>query len=216
MSNSKKIASIAFTGAAVTAATMMGVTPTLAASHFSVKNNGVRYKGPVKGKLKSGTTAVLVDTTKNTTLTCRKAHFSGYISKSQGSPPVQVGVVSAATWSSCTGPLGLTVMAYLTTRPKLSVSKHFPGSGASGRLVGFSTQINGTGLTAGCHAVIGGISVPWKYTNASHVLAVNSGHRATLTVRSATAGCLGLIAKGDHAYIAGPHLVTVPAAMTLS
>lgn len=222
MSNSKKIASVAFTGAAATAATMMAAGPALAASHFSVKNGGTLYYGPVAGKLKAGTTAVLADKTRGTTVKCKKATVSAAISKSTGTTPTKVGGVKKASWSSCTGPAGLTFRAYLAHSAYAFVSK-VTTPGASGRISKVSERISGTGLTAGCRATIASISpgspppgVPWKIINPSHELAVNSGHKVTLRVRSATTGCLGVIVPGDIAYFTATYHISTPAALTIS
>ena len=62
MSNSRKIASIAFTGAAATAATMMGAAPAFAAgSHYDIRKSGFTgplYHGAVKAKNSGNTTLV--------------------------------------------------------------------------------------------------------------------------------------------------------------
>jgi hypothetical protein len=50
MSNRKKIASIAFTGAAATATTFMATGPAVAAASWHVKNGGVPYVSVITGK----------------------------------------------------------------------------------------------------------------------------------------------------------------------
>lgn len=213
MSNSKKIASIAFTGAAVTATTtFMAVYPAAAATCI-VRNQGVCYGGPLKAKVKTGTTTVLVDKTKNTTLTCKKATFSGTIGNDIGP---NIGVISKATWSSCTGPFGLTFKAHLTTKANIIVAGGNATS-ATGKLSGnkISGEISGTGLMTACHATISGSSIPWKYDNAAHSFNFNPGHVPTLHVK-AQANCLGALNVSDTAYFAGIYHVSVPADLTIS
>lgn len=219
MSNRKKIASIAFTGAAATAATMMGITPALAASHYTVKNGGALYTGTVAGKLKAGTTAVLVDTTKNTTFTCRKATFSGTISRDSGSVPWPIGIMKPhpPRWSSCTGPFGLPLTIQI---PSLSAPLWLSKATTTDAIGKLSRKISGhivgTGSFGACKATISATSVPLKYVNATHSLDVNSGHKATFTVKSATTGCLGAIAAGDKAYLAANFHASTPANLTIS
>lgn len=222
MSNKKKVTSIAFTGAiaitgaAATAATIMRAAPTLAASHFSIKNGGVPYRGEIAGKLRPGTTAVLGDTTKNTTLTCKKATASGIISKSKGSTPAQVGFLGTAgtAWSSCTGPFGLTFRAHLGTSTKIIATRVTSG-GASSILSRnpISIRISGTGIAATCKATISGQMIPAKFVGATRSIVYNSDHAATLHVRSAT-DCLGAISAGNTMYFAGTYHVSTPAAIS--
>src|SRR5262245_51366247 len=89
MSNTKKIASVAFTGAAATAATLMGCAPAFAAVSWHVRNGASLYPASniVKGNLKAGTTASFVDKNTNKTLKCTKAVFSAHVTKSH-SPAV--------------------------------------------------------------------------------------------------------------------------------
>lgn len=215
----KKVASVAFTGAA--AATMAGVYagPALAAGGtWSVKNGTTPYTGAYSGTA-TATGTKLVDTTHAVSLNCKSAFASGSIPAATGPTSKPVGTVAAASFFHCSV-LGVAFKAHLNHATSLFVS----GSTKSGVTPGYignktsttkaiSATISGSGNT--CHATITGTNVPATYHNASHELIVNAGHAATLTIHSPTAAC-PIIKNGDAAYFTANYKVNTPTALNIT
>ena len=213
MSNTKKIASVAFTGAAATAMTLMGGAPAFAAVSWHVRNGTTGYTGPVKANLKAGAVASLVDKTTNKTLKCTKAVASGTVTKSHSpANPAVLGHLKKSTtkWSSCKVS-GQPFVAHLTTSPNVVASAYNAANNSvTGKLSGnkISGKISGTGFFR-CKATISGTSVPVKYKNTPHSFVVNSAHKVTLKVKAAS-NCLGFINAGNSAYFTGTYVVSTP------
>jgi hypothetical protein len=225
MSSTKKIASVAFTGAAATAVTLMAGGPAFAAPlKWHVRNGNSLYpvSNVVKGNLKAGTVASLVDVTTNKTLKCTKAVFSGHVSaNSTSANPAVLGKLKKSTtkWSSCKVS-GQPFKAHLTTSPNVVASGYNAANNSVslGKLSGnISGKISGTGFFR-CTATItkkaAGSTVPIKYKNATHSFIVNSGHAQTLKVKSAN-NCLGFINANDTAYFTGTYVVSTPANLNI-
>lgn len=222
MSDSRKIASIAFAGAAATAATMMGAAPAFAAASWHVRNGGAGYTGPVKATNKFPTS--LKDTTTGTILECAKAVASGVVSKSHSPFFGPLGFLKKTTtkWSSCTGPVPLHFKAHLTTSVPVKASSYSATFGRTGgRLFKSTLRSQISGVISGtngntCHATISGTSVPLKYSNTPHSFNVNSDKIATLKLKTVTGNCFGQLNAGDHAYFTGLYHVSTPAALTIT
>jgi hypothetical protein len=220
MSNTKKIASVAFTGAAGTAATLMGGGPAFATVSWQVRTGSALYPASnvVKAALKAGTTASLVDKKTNKTLKCTKAVASGHVTKSHSpaaSPVIGNLKKSTTKWSSCTVS-GQPFKAHLTTSPNVVPQRYnaVNNSVSVGKLSGnISGKISGTGLFR-CTATItkrsAGAIVPFKYKNTGSLFSVDPNHSAKLKVKSAN-NCLGLINKSDSVFFTGVYKVSVPA-----
>jgi hypothetical protein len=212
MSTGRKVASIAFTGAAAAATVGYGLTPALAATTWHIKNGTVGYHGKVEGANK-GTTK-LVDKTHAVTLTCKKASVSGSVPKSSvaatGSS-TQLGTLKVANFASCSF-LGVTFTAKLNKAGKI-----FAHSYASGVTHGFirevSAELSGVNIT-GCKAKVTG-KLPMIFRNDGHAFVVDSKGAADLKIASATTACPE-IAAGDKAYFKGTFPVKKPSALTVS
>ncbi len=218
MSNGKKIASIAFTGAAA-ATTLMAAGPAFAAASWHVKNAGTGYTGTVKAALKTGTSASLKDQTTGAVLKCKKAFASGTVSKSKsGATSATLGKLKKSTtkWSSCTASTFFHFKAELTTSVNV-VAKSYASGVTTGKISGnkITGVISGTNGNT-CKATISGTSVPMKYLNTGHSFSIDPAKTATLTVKSATTGCLGRIAAGNSTYFHGVYHVSTPASLTIS
>lgn len=208
MSNHKKITSIAFTGAAATAMTGLAAAPALAVASWHIKNGGVGYhgifkaKGPISGK----------DTTNGAAFKCMPAVVSGSLPTSHTTSNKLGHVKKSARWTCSAGTFKFKL--HLKTSPVLSFSAYRSGV-ATGRLLGVSFSVSGSGLFSRCKATIAGTSIPFKYTNANHSFDINSGAVATLTVKS-TRSCAGAIATGDGETVHGIFHVFSPTALTFS
>lgn len=231
MSNSKKIASVAFTGAAVAAATMMGAGPAFAAVSWHVKNSGISYPGVVRAKNQTGTTPSLKDTTTGQVLMCKNAFAVVQVSLANTpANPAVLGFLQKSfmqktltKWSSCSA-AGLSFTAHLATSAGVQVSAYDPtrsGGLTSGKLIRkapatvISGVISGTGIN-GCKASVSGRSVPIEYLNNRHSFFVNPARTVTLKVKNTNGACFGLFKTGDNAYFHGIYHVSFPANLTIS
>jgi hypothetical protein len=213
MSTGRKVASIAFSGAAAAATVGYGFAPALAATNHWVTTNGTtKYHGAVKGANK-GTTK-LVDKTHAVTLTCKKASVSGSVPKSSvaaGTTSTKLGPLKKANFTSCSF-LGVTFKAKL--KKAAGIYAHTYADGVThGDIKGISAVISGVNIT-GCTALVTG-KLPTVFKNASHAFVVDSKADASLTIKSATTAC-PVIKAGDKAYFQGTFPVTTPKALNVS
>lgn len=223
MSNSKKVASIAFTGAAATATALMTANPAPAAGsvlRVRVHKSGAHgplYKGAVRAK--NVGSASFRDVSTGTIFTCKKAFASGSVSNNSVPFLVPLGHMkkSATKWSSCTART-VHFTAKLTTSPHLVVSGYNAATGVtagklSGTITGKLTSTLGI-----CHATISGTSVPFTYTNGpgKSSLSINPKSKVTLTVKSVTAPCFGQVKSGNKADFRGIYQVSTPKSMYIS
>jgi hypothetical protein len=196
----RKVASIAFTGAAVAATTGFNVPAAFAAGSTWTVTPGGPYTATATG------TANLLDVNTSASLTCSAATAAGALKTGSGqSNPI--GTISQATFGStghfCTGPLGTKFTAALKAGP-WDISAVSTKSGTTtGKLTHISASITGqSGF--GCKATVSG-SVPMSYQNATHALIIDTAHAATLTVKSTNGACLGAINSGDQAWFSGTY-----------
>jgi hypothetical protein len=210
----RKVASIAFAGAAATGALGMAAGPALAVSGvWHIKAAGAGYKGAVKGKNK-GTTK-LVDTTHAVTLTCTAANVSGSVPHSTvtatGSS-TKIGQLKAANFSHCSF-LGVTFKAKLNATANIwAKSYNATTKVAHGHIKAINAELSGVGNS--CKATVTGPLFD-NYKNASHEFVVDPTASATLTIHSPTAGC-PIIKNGDKAYFQGTFPTSTPKSLTVS
>lgn len=210
MSNRKKVASVAFTGAAATLAVGFGTLPAHAASSWHIKNGGTGYTGHVEGKT---TTSGVLTSSHGTSLVCLpgKAAASASVSKSNvpGKPATIAKIKNAAFTSCSTG--GIRFNA--TATASLVASNYNAGTGVTtGKLTNIHATL--TGIGNNCKATITGTSLPGSYSNTNHNLTADPTGAMTLTVQSAT-GCGGLLAGAKANFEATYHIST-PGALTIS
>jgi hypothetical protein len=212
MSTGRKVASIAFSGAAAAATVGYGFAPALAATDHWVTHNGTtKYHGVVDGKNK-GTTK-LVDKTHSVTLTCKKASVSGSVPKSSvvATTSTKLGPLKKANFTSCSF-LGVTFKAKLNKHA--GIFAHSYKSGVThGHIKSISAEISGVNIT-GCKAKVTG-KLPAIYKNKSHEFVIDSKADASLTIKSATTAC-PVIKAGDKAYFQGTFPVSKPTALNVS
>ncbi len=179
----RKTSAAALVTAAAAAATLgLGVAPAFAAP-WTISGN-TNADGHYNGT--AGTTT-LKDTTTGTVLTCTSATATGQLANGTYTTNA-VGTVSATTFTSCTGPLGLTFNVTQVGTWTVNALSSAGGGVTNGSITGVGATISGPG----CSASVTG-SVTGTYTNGTAKLAVNSGG---LTI-SGVSGCLGLIKNGD-------------------
>jgi hypothetical protein len=199
----RRVASIAFTGAAVVATgAMMNVPGAHAAADLKVTPGG-----KITGT--AGATS-LKDVTKAVTLKCKSATAAGSISKKTGiAPPAKFGTLSKGTFgkstNACSGPLGLAFSAKLSAATMNVTAFNATTGVTTGTLTGIKATLHGVSIS--CTAPITG-SQPFSYVNGTHALHVlGSATKDSLTTGKVT-GCLGVIASKDKNYFNGTYTVT--------
>jgi hypothetical protein len=209
---SKKITSIAFTGAAATLAIGLGVPHAWAATTWHIKNGGTAYTGKVKGK-NNGTTILHLNT--GASLKCTTASASGSVAKASptGTSPT-VATITKATFKTCTL-LGADFKASLTGTTDV-VAKTFKSAITKGTLTDVKATI--TGASSGdstCKATVTG-SVSGSFHNTGHSLktAAASKPASKLTITSAKS-CAN-IKTNDTAYFKATYDISTPTALTIS
>jgi len=207
----KKVASIAFTGAAAVVAAGVAAGPAHAATTYHIKNNGAGYHGKIKGK---NTTAGKLVSKSGATLNCAagKLTASGSAPKStvSGTGLVTVGTLTKITTKSCSIG-GIPFTATLNKAATVGISTANATS-AKGKITGVSAKLVCGSASSG-HAKITG-SLPGSYINASHKLVADKAKAYDLTVASAT-GC-GTLKAGKTAYLSGTATISSPTKLTIS
>lgn len=219
MSNRKKIASVAFTGAAVAAMAGMHAATALATSgtwHISPTADQGAYGA-------TNTSAAATLHTGTATLTCSvgTATASGSLSgNGRTGTPVKLGTIAAANFGtlaqSCAVD-GIGFSAHLNKPVNLSGVSYNAATGVTtGRITG-SISATLTGSISTCKATVKGTSISGTFTNSTHVLNINPNHKSTLSITSAggktSAGataCLGTLKVGNKAYFAAKYQVNPP------
>jgi hypothetical protein len=156
---------------------------------------------------KAGKTT-LKDTKTGSVLTCQSSSGSGTLKKGSGLSGTGIGSISALSFNTCTGPLGLTFTVKTT---------HFPWhlnavSFSSGVTTGTITGIHATLTGPSCSAVVDGTGptadngkVTAKYSNGTGILSTTGA--GNLHVYNVS-GCAGLINSGDGASFHGAYTVS--------
>jgi hypothetical protein len=209
----KKIASIAFAGAAAAAAAGYGADPALAASgHWHIKNGTTGYHGVIKAKNKG--TTVLLDKTHSLLLTCKKVSVSGSVPKSSvlatGSS-TRLGTLKMANMTSCSW-LGVTFRLHLLKKAGI-FGRSFKSGVTHGKIKSISIQISGVNVIE-CKAKLKG-RLPAVFKNASHTFVVDSKSAESLTFFSVTKQC-PIWKTNDKAYYKATFPVSTPKALNVS
>jgi hypothetical protein len=218
MASRKKIASIAFTGAAATIAVGAGALPAHAAPVWTIKNAAAKYKGVVKGKNTTGITSL--KSSGKTALTCPRsdAKVSGSVPNSSvaGKPAVVARVKKTGTaFKSCTAPGNIAFTAVLSASASLQASSYVGPAATgvtTGKLLNIHAKITGSSLNS-CAAKVSG-KLPVSFLNSKHEIVVDKAASSGLKVVSAK-GCGGLT-TGKKAYFKAIYVVSAPAALTIS
>jgi hypothetical protein len=205
----RKITALALVtaGAAATAAAL--------ASPASAATWNVSGNTNADGSYSAGAgTTTLRDTTTGTSLTCTSATAAGVLKNGSYASGNGIGTVAGSTFTSCSGPLGLTFGVKQNAPWSINAVQPDATAGVTdGTITGVDATMSGTGCSA---RVTGG--VPGTYTNGTAVLSVNPSAPnptgVTLTI-SSVSGCFGLIRNGDTATFTASYKVT-PNTITIS
>jgi hypothetical protein len=196
----KRSGSVLLATAAAAATIGLGASQALAAT-WTVKPGGA-----ITG---SAGTTTLKDTSTGNTLTCKSSKATGTVKSGSGLSGTGIGSIKSATFTTCTGPLGLTFTVKTSHLPwKLNAVSYSSGvthgtiTGIHATLTGpsCSAQVDGTGATANNGKVSG------TYTNSTHKLKIltTGGNLHVYNV----SGCAGLINSGDSTTFTATYAIT--------
>lgn len=200
---SKQHARSLFAVAAAVLAAILGVTPVLAATSWTV-----RPGGPIS--MKSGK-FILTDTTTAQAPTCQSSALSGTLKGGSGLPGTGIGSITMVGFTNCTSPLGFRFTLQARDLPwHLNFSSY---NATTGVVTGSLSHLQMKLSFPGCTAVIDGTSgtasdgsVRVSYTNSTGVLQTRTagGNLHFYNVR----GCAGLVVTGDSATISATSTVS--------
>jgi hypothetical protein len=208
----KRAGTILLTGVATAALIGLSV-PSLAGA-----TTATTFKVSPGGKITAtaGKTT-LKDTKTGTTLSCKSSKASGTLKKGSGLAGAGIGSITALSFTTCTGPLGLTFTVKSANFPwKLNaVSK---GGGVThGNISGIHATLSGPS----CKATVDGTGstkhngkVNVTYTNSTGILKVltSGGNLHIYNV----SGCAGLIHSGNTSTFSGSYKVSPKQKITRS
>jgi len=149
----------------------------------------------------------LTDKNTNQTLSCKSSATTAKLDKGSGQTN-PLGKINSATFSTCTGPGGLTftVTTSASTSPWKLNGSTFSGGVTHGTITGIRANLSGVG----CSATVGGTTatstgkVTGTYTNSTGILKVSGGNLHVWNV----SGCLGLINSGDATTFVGSYTIS--------
>jgi hypothetical protein len=183
-------------GATAAAAVLtLSAAPALAATTYTVSPGGA-YTGT------AGTTT-FTDTSTGSVLTCKSATAKGTLKSGSGLSGTGIGTITSTTFTTCTGPLGLTFTVTQVGTWSLNIT-----SNSGGTSVGNVSNVDATLSGPLCSATVKG-AADATYVNSTGVLTLKpvSGSGHTLTV-SGVSGCLGLIKNGDTSTFNGAYTIS--------
>ena len=156
---------------------------------------------------KAGKTT-LTDKNTGSVLTCASSSSSGTLKKGSGIAGTNIGSISALSFATCTGPLGLTFTVKTAHFPWHLNAKTFSGGVTTGSITGIHATLSGPS----CSAVVDGTSatanngmVTAKYSNSTGKLTTTGA--GNLHVYNVS-GCAGLINNGDASSFKGSYAIS--------
>lgn len=197
MSNSRKIASIAFTGAA--AATMVGLN--VAPAFATGGTWTITPHGTFKSASNSKTKATLHAGAATLTCNSKTVFASGSLRSKSTTTPAHLGTITKAAFGStastrCTLAGTLKFNASLNRAAQLYGSTYAAGV-TKGQLRSISATIHGDSGFA-CTATIKG-KLPASFSNGTHLLTFDKIKASSLSITKVT-GCAGQLKVGQKAY----------------
>jgi hypothetical protein len=212
MRGKRKIASVAFTGAAAAGAVVLGMPAAFAASAYNIRTSnsttGANYHGAIKG---AGTSTKLIDSTTKTTLLCPGATVTGTVTASKGSTPATIAttsVIFGTTSKPCTLS-GTSIKFTAKAKAHLSLSKVTATGGAGNIKSITSATLTGDGNT--CSATFGqAANLAATYTNSTQALTIPGTAGAITVTKANSLGCLGKVAVNNKAEFKGTFTVSSP------
>lgn len=194
-------------GVAVAAALGFAASPASAAGTWTVTGGG--------SFTAKSTNTVLTDTKTGTQLKCTTANASASAANGTGLSGTGVASISAASWSGCSGPLGITFNVTAQNLPWLVNAASYSGGVTTGTLTNVEAHISGLGCTADFRGASSTTpaTLDVKYTNSTHTLTLLG--TGNLHAYNVSGTCLGLINNNDAATYKGDYVLS-PASLQLT
>jgi hypothetical protein len=245
MSNTKKVASIAFTAATAVGAVVGFTAPAFASNGtLKISNGGQAFTGRFSASNVTAAATLAVFSPNGAagpTLSCPtgRAFTSGSISAATApvGTPTTVGTVAVANFGKggaskrCNliglGPSGNSIIsASLLSSANLSLTGTTASGVPQGRITAISAFVSGShpgqGGITGCKFTVTG-SLSASYSNTHHILTVDPSGAHGLTVKSAdgssaagAGACDGTVKVGDTADFVAPYTVKNPTDLTIT
>jgi hypothetical protein len=195
----------------ITSAALAGVLGFGASSALAASNTGVAATWTVKpgGAItaKAGTTT-LKDTNTGSVLTCASSSGKGTVKSGSGLSGTGIGSITALSFSTCKGPLGLTFTVKTTHFPWHLNAVSFSGGVTTGTITGIHATLTGPSCSAvvdGTGATANNGKVTAKYSNSTGKLATTGA--GNLHIYNVS-GCAGLINSGDGSSFMGSYTIS--------
>jgi hypothetical protein len=188
------------TGAAFAAAIALAASPASAAGTWTVAGGG-----SITGV---STNSVLTDSGTGTQLKCTSSHAGGTATNGTGLSGTGIASITSVTWTSCSGPLGITFTVAAQGLPWAVNAVSYSAGVTTGTLSGVKAHISGLGCTADFGGATSGSAATLNvtYTNSSHTLSIKG--TGNLHAYNVSGTCLGLINSGDAASYKADYVVT--------
>ncbi|HEV2371602.1 MAG TPA: hypothetical protein VGS19_05465 [Streptosporangiaceae bacterium] len=195
----------------VTSAALAGVLGLSAGSATAATSTAVKATWTVKpgGAItaKAGTTT-LTDKNTGNQLKCASSSGKGTLKSGSGLSGTGIGSITALTFTTCTGPLGLVFTVHNSHFPWHLNAMSFSSGVTTGTITGIHSMLSGPS----CSAIVDGTSatanngqVTATYSNSTGKLTATGGGNLHLYNVS---GCFGLIKSGDVVSFKGSYAVT--------
>lgn len=197
----KRTSTFLLLGGAAAAVIGLSAGPALAATTWTVSPGG--------SITATGGKTTLKDTGTGTTLNCTSSSGKGSVKSGSGLSGTGIGSITSLTFSSCTGPLGLTFTVTSSAFPWSLNATSFSSGVTSGTISGVHAKLSGPSCSAtvdGTSATADNGTVDVTYTNSTGVLKVltTGGNLHIYGV----SGCAGLIKSGDASTFSGSYTVS--------
>lgn len=195
------------TGAALAAAVGLAAAPASAAGTWTVSGGGT-FTG-------TSTNSVLTDSKTGTQLKCTSSKATGSAANGTGLSGTGLGSISGVTWTSCSGPLGITFTVTAQNLPWALNAVSYASPVTTGTLSGVKAHISGAGCTADFGGATNGsaATIDIKYSNTTHVLSVLG--TGDLHAWNVSGICLGLLNSGDAVSYKGDYTLS-PATLVIT
>jgi hypothetical protein len=195
------------TGAALAAAVGLAASPASAAGTWTVTGGG-----SFTGK---STNSTLTDSSTGTQLKCTTSTATGSAANASGASGTGIGSISAVTWTSCSGPLGITFSVAAQNLPWAINAVSYASPVTTGTITGVKAHISGAGCTADFGGATSGstATLDVKYNNTTHVLSLLG--TGNLHAWNVSGICLGLINSGDAVSYKGDYALS-PATLQIT
>jgi hypothetical protein len=183
-------------GSAAVLAAILGATAAFAATTWTIKPGGA---------ISSTATSVhFKDTKTGSIFTCSSVAFSGTLKSGNGLSGSGAGSISAATFTTCTGPLGVTFAITPKDLPWHLNLSSYSGGVALGSISHMQIMLAGPS----CQSMISGTSVTANNGHVRFSYANGTGRLTTLTTGGNlhfynVTGCAGLFNSNDPLTISG-------------